>query len=327
MRKPARLPRKLTLPAHPRFKGFEAFAAREILPHIAKKEAERAKLLGFAKKTVIAVAVLMAGLAALAILGLLDMFGLLALAIVIALAAAFAAGWPLLSFASSFNEFLVAKTCEHLGLRHTGASSSLPIAHFTAARFLPAHDSYRFEDGMECEGSDLAFNAAETILSESQSDSDGSSSDTTVWRGMLMEVRVQRRFEGRTLVLPRGGKLQFALDKRDLERIQLGLGEIEDALEIRTTHPSEARAVLGARLMRRLADIAARPGSERAALGLAGGGVLVAIESDRDRFQGGSVFQPIDLTEQLGRIAADIALLLELAETVRDALGERAPER
>ena len=38
-----------------------------------------------------------------------------------------------------------------------------------------------------------------------------------------------------------------------------------------------------------------------------GSSVLVSIKSARDRFRGGSVFKPIDLTEQLDNLLAEIA--------------------
>lgn len=313
---------KLDVPAHPRFKGFEAFAAREIFPHMASREAERQKVARNAKMFGIAAAAIVGTLIVLGLFGAADLSGVVILSIVTVLIAAFAGFWPLSIFTSDFNDFLVARTCEHLKLRHMGADASVSIARFIAAGFLPAHDKHRFEDGIACDDPDAAFSAAETTLIDT-----GGDSDNTVWRGLLMEMPVQRRFEGHTLVVPRGGKLQFELDKRGVERIELGVGELDERLEIRTTHPAEARAVLTVRLMRRLADLALRLGNDWPALRLVGGSVLVAIESDRDRFQSGSAFQPIDIAVQLRRITTDVALLLELAETLHDALGSPAAKR
>lgn len=309
---------KLSVPAHPRFKGFEAFAAREIYPHIAGREAERHKVARNAKLFGIAAAAIVAALLVLGLFGAASLSAVVVLSIVTVLIAAFAGFWPLAAYSSDFNDFLVARTCAHLQLRHMGEDATLPIAKFVAAGFLPAHDKHRFEDAIACDDPGMAFNAAETRLIDSDGDS-----DSTAWRGLLMELPVQRPFEGHTLVVPRGGKLQLVLDKRGVERIELGVSDLDERLEIRTTHPAETRAVLTLRFMRRLADLAHRLGNDWPALRLVGSSVLVAIESDKDRFQAGSVFQPIDVAVQLRRITADIALLLELAETLHDALGSR----
>lgn len=240
---------KLDVPAHPRFKGFEAFAAREIFPHIASREAERQKVARNAKTFGIAAAAIVAALLLLGLFGAADLSGVVVLSIVTVLIAAFAGFWPLAGFASDFNDFLVARTCEHLKLRHTGADESVSLARFREAGFLPAHDKHRFEDGIACDDPGAAFSAAETRLIETRSDSDGDS-DHTVWRGLLMEIPMQRPFEGHTLVLPRGGKLQLVLDKRGVERIELGVSELDERLEIRTTNMAEARALLSIRFMR-----------------------------------------------------------------------------
>ena len=325
MRTAARLPRKLDLPAHPRFKGFQAFAEREIVPHLAEKEAERRAALRRAKLTGAATALIAALLLAVSI-GVLEwgtVFSLFAFGLVPLIAGGILAVLPLARFQSSLGDFLLAKTCAHLGLRHTGTAPALSIERFREARLLPRHGSHRFEDGIEGHEPDLAFRAAEASITQSRSNSDGGSDEETVWRGLLVEVPTPRRFQGRTLVIPARGAVEQFFDKRDAERISLGLGALEDGIEIRTTDPGEARAVLTERVIRRLAELARRLGRERPALALIDDGVLLAIASERDRFRAGSAFAPLDAAPALERLAADIALLLDLAEALGDALGPR----
>lgn len=319
------LPRKLELPAHPRFKGFQAFAEREIVPHLAEKEAARRAALRRAKVTGAATALVVALLLAVSI-GVFawgTVFSLLAFGLVPAIVGGILAVLPLARVQSSINDFLLAKACAHLGLRHTGAAPALSIERFRMARLLPQHGSHRFEDGIEGAGPDLAFRAAEATIKQSRSDSDGGSDEETLWRGLLVEVPAPRRFQGRTLVLPARGAVEQFFDKRDAQLISLGLGELEEGIEIRTTDADEARAVLTGRVMRRLADLSHRLGRERPALALIDDNVLLAIASERDRFRAASAFAPLDAAPALERLAADIAQLLDLAEALRDALGSR----
>lgn len=323
MRTAARLPRKLELPAHPRFKGFQSFAEREIVPHLAEKEAERRAALRRAKLTGGATALIVALLPAVSI-GVLEwgaLFSMFAFGLVPAIVGGFLALLPLARFQSSIGDFLLAKTCAHLGLRHTGAAPALSLERFHAARLLPQYDSHHFEDGIEGDAPDLAFRAAEASITQSRSNSDGGPDEETAWRGLLVEVPAPRRFQGRTLVIPARGAVERFFDQRDAERISLGLGELEEGLEIRTTDPGEARAVLTERVMRRLAELARRLGRERPALALIDDSVLLAIASERDRFRAASAFAPVDAAPALERLAADIAQLLDLAEALGDALG------
>jgi hypothetical protein len=130
---------RLDLPQHPRFKGFEAFAAREILPRLAEMEAERRRVVRRAKLVAIATAAIVLGLVVLGVLEIIGIFGVIVPAILLTLLGVFLGGWPLMSFASNMGNFLLAKTCEHLGLRHTGANPSLPLERFRAAALRHAH--------------------------------------------------------------------------------------------------------------------------------------------------------------------------------------------
>lgn len=231
------------------------------------------------------------------------------------------------SFQSSFNEFLLAKTCEHLQLRYTGSNPTLAFARFMEARLLPKHDACKFEDGADGVAPDTVFSAAEATLIKKGKTDQGGDDDKEVWRGLLVEVPAPRPFAGRTIVLPERGAIDRLFDDRAAERIELGVGALEQGLEIRSTDADEARAVLTERVMRRLGELAGRLGRERPALGLFEGSVLFAVESERNRFPAPSIFDPIDQTDFLDRVLADFAHLLELAEALHDALGQRAGRR
>jgi hypothetical protein len=317
--------RKIEVPAHPRFKGFEAFAAREIFPRLAEKDAERRRVLRRVLLIVAATAVIIALLLVLAfaVLEMGTFMGLLAFGLAPAIIGGLTAIATAASFQSRFNEFLLTKTCEHLKLRYTGSKPTLPFSRFMEARLLPKHDECKFEDGADGVAPGVVFSAAEAMLIEKGKTDQGGDDDKEAWRGLLMEVPAPRPFAGRTIVLPERGAIDRFFDDRAAERIELGVGEIEKGLEIRTTDPAEARAVLTERVMRRLGELASRLGREKPALGLIESSILFAVETGRDRFPAPSIFDPIDEADYLDRVLADFAHLLELAEALHEALGAR----
>jgi len=335
---------KLQLPAHPRFKRFDAFAAREIFPRLAELEAERRRVrrraLIIALGTVVIVPILVwltseytdiHGFTGVVLFGVLPAIG-----------GAVAASSTLLRFRVDLPDILLPKTCEHLGLRYTGTDSALPLHRFTEARLLPPFHDVKFWGGVESTGPDLVFTAAGTKLipppKPQDSDAAGFSHDygTTIWRGLLVAVQAPRWFRGRTLVIAKRGRMSRLFDRvsglfddrADEERpksVELGLGEREAGLEILATDPAEARQILTESVTRRLVELLRQLGREQASLGFIEDSALLAIQTDGTLFYAGSPAKPLGRVEILEQLLADYALIFELAEAFRDALGPRAP--
>jgi len=233
-------------------------------------------------------------------------------------------------FRVDLRDSLLAKTCEHLGLRYTGANATVPMYRFTEMRLLPEYDNANFWGGVESVGPDLVFTAAGVKLIPKRDPEDDPF--TTSWRGLLMAVTPPHRFRGRTVLISERGKFARLLERivksltgHATERIKLGLGELEAGLEILTTDPAEAREILTERAMRRLAEIMQVFGSEQTSLGFVEDSMLLAIATDANLFDTGSVqgfSRRVEIFEQL---LADLALLFDLAERLRDAVGSYRP--
>src|SRR5262249_51373364 len=113
MPSPVRPPHKLKLPAHPRFKGFDAFAAREILPRLAEFEADRRRVWRHAKRIAFGTALVVPTLIVLAsafteIPGIVVFLAFFVLPLI---GGGLTAGLPLLRFRSGQHAFLMANTC------------------------------------------------------------------------------------------------------------------------------------------------------------------------------------------------------------------------
>jgi hypothetical protein len=327
MRSAVRQHHNLDLPPHPRFAGFEAFAAREIFPWLAGQEAER-------RRTVRRVVAIVAGTAAgialvhlliFALYGGTTPLAIVFLGIVPAVIAGAIVYFLLANFRADLKDFLLPKVCDRLKLRYMGASSQLPVGLFVATGMLPDHNRHNIEDGVESEAAGTVFEAAEARFQMKKGTGRGSTLET-VWRGLLMAARAKEPFAGLTLVMPARGFVARLFDERPHERIELGLGELEAGLEVRTTLAEEARRVLTERVMRSLADLAHRLGRERPSLALMGEQVLLAVESKRDRFEAGSLWKPLDDPKRIEDLLWELGYLCELAEALGAALRlERAP--
>lgn len=319
---------KLDVPGHVRFAGFEAFAAHEIFPWLAGKEGDRRKTL---RRAAIVVGITLVVIALLQVLAFMvfDMDPVLAV-IVFGMVPGFLGGggaWLLLTMLrAEVKSFLLPKVCERLKLSYTGPAAGFPFAAFAASGMLPRHDRHTLEDGIESTESGIAFAAAEARLSvRSGSTKSGSPTYKTVWRGLLFAARTPRPLKGATLVMPERGFVSRLFESRPAERIELGLGPLEAGLEIRSTFPAEARMVLNERVMRRLAALAEKLGPDKPSLALLDDHVLLALRSKRDRFEGGSLFKPLDDPRRLEGLLFELAELFELADALGAALRlERA---
>lgn len=313
----------LALPDHPRFAGFGRFAEREIRPWLVEQDAAR-------RKTVRLMVKIGAGTAALIAILLFLAFSVFAMHPAVALIVcggvpAFLGGGAIwlvgFAFRTKLKGFLLSKVCGQLGLRYVGPSPAFPIAAFDAAGLFPRHDRRHLEDGMEGDERGMPFAVAEARISRRRSTSkSGSANYTVVWRGLVIACAAPREFRGLTLIMPERGFVDRLFGSAPAERITLGLPELEAGLEIRTTDRQEAKMVLVERVMRRLAELGRRLGRERPSLALAGEHVLLAVPSRADRFEGGSLFAPLDDPRRLEELLAEIALVLALAGELADAL-------
>lgn len=324
---PLRAARPIDVPAHPRFAGFAPFYQREILPWLIEKEAARRKTLRRAGIIIAVTAAVIALLQALAH-GVFGMSTILAV-MLFGLVPAFLGGagaWLMLTmFRAEMKGFLLPRVAERLKLDYTGRAPAFPFDVFYGAGMLPRHDRHTLEDGVASDEAGILFEAAEARLAVRRSTKSGGSSYNTVWRGILFAARVPRPFKGLTLVMPERGFVARLFESRPAERITLGLGNLESDLEIRTTLPEEARMVLTDRVMRRLHELQRRLGSDRPSLALAGDRVLLAIRSKKDRFEGGSLFKPLDDPARIEALLLDFGDLFDLAEALGHALKlERA---
>jgi hypothetical protein len=324
---PLRAARPIDIPAHPRFLGFAPFYQREILPWLIEKEERRRKTVRRAAIVLVVTIVLIAGLQAL-MHGAFGMDAMLAI-ILFGIVPAFLGGagaWLLLTmFRAQMKGFLLPKVAERLKLDYTGPSPAFPFDAFMGSGMLPRHARHGLEDGIASEEAGILFEAAEARLQVRSTSKSGSSNYRTIWRGLLFAARTPRPFKGLTLVMPERGFVARIFESRPAERITLGVGELEDDLEIRTTLPEDARMMLTERVMRRLHELQRRLGSDRPSLALAGDRVLLAIRSKKDRFEGGSLFRPLDDPARIEALLLEFGDLFDLADALGHALKlERA---
>ena len=311
---------RIDIPDHPRFAGFEAFAAREIFPWLASEDASRK---GALRRAAIVVGATIAVIFVLQLMGPDEvsdhrfvrsfLYFMLPAGL-----GGFLAYSVVSRYRSRIKNSLLTKICRQLGLAYTGEKPTLSLGPFDRAGMFPRYDREFVSDGIENAQSGIAFRAAEVRLKRESSDSD--TSDRTVWEGLLFAARPHRPFEGLTVVMPERSFIARLFGRRPAKRIELGLGELEAGFEIRSTDPEEARRILTERVMRKVGDLARLLSPERASLALAGEDVLLALRSGEDRFELGSMADPLDDPQRISTILRELALLFELADALDEAL-------
>jgi len=318
--------RSLDLPVHPRFAGFDAFARREILPWLAQQEANRRRavrqFIGIVAGTVVVVPLLL--LLAFGVLGTGIEIGIIVFGVFPAFVGGTGAFMMLAAFRRKMKGVLLPKVCEQLKLRYVGRAPDFPFDAFVRAGMLPRHDKHGLDDGIVCDEQGVLFSAAEARLTVRRRTKNGTT-DSTVWRGLLLAAHAPRKLKGLTLVMPARGFVARLFESRPAEPVDLGLPDLVQGLEIRSTFPEEARMILTERVMRRFAELARRLGDDKPSLAIVDDDVLLAIRSPRDRFEGGSLWKPMDDPARIEALLHEIDELLALAAALGEAFRlERA---
>ncbi|NWG71197.1 MAG: DUF3137 domain-containing protein [Parvularculaceae bacterium] len=301
--------RSIDIPSHPEFSAMGAFYGAEIAPYLAAKERDR-------RAAVLNVAILVAGLSALAIAVLLfGPFGPsnVQAAIMIALAAAVVGTLIIDRTRNDIAHGLLERIAGRLGFDYRSRFPRPEYCEkFSGLKLLPAFNRETWEDEVRGVRDGSRFVMCEAHLKYKTSGKN--SSTRTVFHGQLLMLDYPRRFFGRTVVVRDSGILNALMKPgRDFQRVGLASAEFEKAFEAWSTDQVEARELLDPLVLERFQELERLFKGKKLRAAFSDGQLLIALEAG-DRLNMGSMFKPLADPARVEVILSEFGVVFDLMD-------------
>jgi len=227
-----------------------------------------------------------------------------------------------------FKQILVARLCEHLGLQYQLRKPDFPIRSFVTAGIIPRNfNRSHFEDYIHGNHDGVQFRLCEGHLRE-KSRKDDDDKDHTRFKGLLLIYDFNKPFSGDTRLLPN----VTAIGNRFLrsgykaanpgERVTLEDPKFRKQFDVYSTDQVESRYLLTPGFMERLQDLRNQVSDNKSArsanmyVAFSGGNLMIAIHTDKDRFEGGSLFKNVVQFERVDELITEIRLIYKIIDVL-----------
>lgn len=204
---------------------------------------------------------------------------------------------------------------EQLGLAFSETLPEPPaFDRFCDWGLLPSHQRKSFEDHFTGERKGVKFEFYEAKL-EQRRRSKNRTYYVTVFQGVLFRIRFPLRFHGQTLLKHDKGLFNFTHGRKGLERVKLVDPEFERQFEVFGSDQVESRYLLTPDYMERLIRLETAVAGKKLRALFDQGDLLVAVEGP-NRFEIGSMFQPLDDPRRLTDFLHELDAVFDLIDTV-----------
>ncbi|MCF6220606.1 MAG: DUF3137 domain-containing protein [Robiginitomaculum sp.] len=297
------------------FKGFDKFYKKTIHPYLVDKEQDRITRVAKGKKY----GAITAGLIITVALVLALRFGIFLVSLFVG-AVGILAGWGvsyamLTKLKGETKQFLMGNICEFLGWDFQVDKFDPPnLSLYKTNKLLPSWDRVNFEDRMSGTVDGVEFTFCEAHLERESRDSDGDTTWTTVFRGILMEVGFHRDFLGRTVVLRDAGIFNFK-KKAGMKKVGLASPKFEKIFEAYSTDQVESRYLLTPVFMQKLVDLETSVSGKKIRFGFLEDKLHIAVEAP-NQFEAGSMYKPLTDTERTHKIMGEISAVIDVIKGV-----------
>ena len=193
------------------------------------------------------------------------------------------------------------------------------VSSLKAYDLLPHYDGSDSEDHLVGNYKDVPFQSMELHLTKKNRNSRGGSSETTVFRGIAIQIKMQKQFSGKTLVKKDGGFIgNFLGDKfGSLQRVALEDPVFEKRFEVYSSDQIEARYLLSPSFMERLlALIKVFEGSQLECSFFANS-LLILVHSRKNRFEPSSIYTPVTFSEEIATVMNELQELFKVIDTLK----------
>ena len=308
----------------PEFKGFSDYYNRDLLPALQEKEFDRLdafkKLRTYAPLTIAGI-IVFAGL----------IFWRVGSPMVLLVGAVFS-GVSYFGLRSHFlkdvksrtKNHLVTGICQFVGWEFLETVASPPdLKPLIENGLLPKRfDRVKFEDKMWGNAHGAEFESLECHMEREDSDSDGNTKWTTVFRGALMVLDFNRKFMGKTVVLRDKGMFN-SKKKSDMKRVGLVDPKFEKIFEAYGTDQVEARYLLTPTFMQRLVDLEESVDGKNIRFAFLNELLVIAVETP-NRFEAGSMKVPITDPKRTQDILDEVSAVYNVVDGLVKPQGRRS---
>jgi hypothetical protein len=222
------------------------------------------------------------------------------------------------AYQASIKSDIFPEIVEFLGDYQFTADIDARINRFKDFGIVPSHDSESSEDRIVGEYKGVHIDLFETRLTETR----GSEEDrqtVTVFKGVVISLSMNKRFEGKTIVLKDQGRLvNWVKDKfSNLETVKLEDPRFEKEFEIYSNDQVEARYLLTPSFMNRLSDLRAAFGGKGIECSFFQNNLLMMISIERNMFEPGSIFEREDFIDDAKSLLKEMTTIFQVVDTLQ----------
>lgn len=184
---------------------------------------------------------------------------------------------------------------------------------------LPHYDNSDTEDHLQGSYKEVPFQSMELRLVKKSRSSRGGSSETTVFKGIAIQIKIQKAFSGKTLVKKDGGLLGNFLGGKfgALQRVSLEDPEFEKRFEVYSSDQIEARYLLSPSFMERLLALTKVFGGSQLECSFFQDSLLILVHSNKNRFEPDSIYTPVTFTEEIATVMNELQELFKIIDILK----------
>lgn len=300
---------------HPELIGFSEYYAETIFPKLEREESVRLSKMQTIKKLWICLGIV--GLLAVgsAIYMKVEIIKLVMIGAIFILLGYIIPFYIFRDVKSDTKNILMSSICRFLGWEYSEDGGAFaPFVQFTKLGLLSNRfDRVSFEDWVTAIAHGTAFEFCETHMETHHKTKNGDSW-RTIFRGQLLVLNLDRKFLGETIVLRDKG--MFNSERKGvLKRVGLVDPIFEKIFEVYSTDQVEARYLLTPTFMQKLVDLEQSVDGKKIRFAFSGGKLLIAVETE-NRFEAGSMFDPLTSAERTQKTLDEIGAIYDVIDGV-----------
>ncbi|MBO9465955.1 DUF3137 domain-containing protein [Tropicibacter sp. R15_0] len=229
-------------------------------------------------------------------------------------------GWS-----STINDVIMPPVCDFVGDMHYDryAGKGFGLSRFTSLKLVANYDDASLEDRIEGTYNGVDYAMVEATLTKESTDSDGDSTDSTVFRGLLFRISLLNDAPCPILITKDYGKLgnrfagMFSGGKgRGMPRVETGHPEFERFFELHADHGEAALEYLPDAFLDNLMDL----GSTDIRCAFDGRDFLMAMGRKQDFLKMPGINQPMsELTGEINKVFVDLAMIRRVIDRLTNS--------